>query len=197
MARREEESECKRHERTYTHIYVYTYNDSSLSRIVTPRGSTVLLSAGFPFSRAIVCARVCCVFITCADYSGQYHANMGATPVLSSMLANVSPPILVLLTTLIAGGIGLLIRYVVNRRSRSSLEQDSSKSKHLRSSIFNCIPIARTRRGTFVLLAILGKFCILSEINIYFWRDQRSEGRDASKTNVPSVMPLHSPLFAK
>ncbi|XP_070154095.1 transducin beta-like protein 2 isoform X2 [Polyergus mexicanus] len=47
-----------------------------------------------------------------------------------NMLENVSPSVLVLLflTTLIAGGIIFLIRYAVNRRSRSSLEQDSSKN---------------------------------------------------------------------
>ncbi|XP_029679709.1 transducin beta-like protein 2 [Formica exsecta] len=47
-----------------------------------------------------------------------------------NMLENVSPSVLVLLflTTLIAGGIIFLIRYAVSRRSRSSLEQDSSKS---------------------------------------------------------------------
>ncbi|XP_050453399.1 transducin beta-like protein 2 isoform X2 [Cataglyphis hispanica] len=54
---------------------------------------------------------------------------METTPGSRNMLGNVSPSVFVLLflTTLIAGGIIFLIRYAVSRRSRSSLEQDSSK----------------------------------------------------------------------
>lgn len=152
--------------------------------------------AVFPFSRAIVCARVC-VYITCANYSDRYHANMEATPVSTNMLVNVSPPMLLFLTALIAGGIVLLIRYVINRRSRSSLEQDSSKSKRLRSSFSrNCTPLARIRIGTFVLLLQPSK-----NYKLHFKRDnyifveergdKRSECRNASKTNVPCVMPLY------
>ncbi|KAL6433229.1 hypothetical protein ACFW04_006443 [Cataglyphis niger] len=56
---------------------------------------------------------------------------METTPGSRNMLGNVSPSVFVLLflTTLIAGGIIFLIRYAVSRRSRSSLEQDSSKTR--------------------------------------------------------------------